>query len=477
MGFPKNFLWGGAIAAHQAEGAYLEDGKGRTVTDVIHGGKGRIEEILDPKAIRANIENPSGYFPEHNAIDFYHRYKEDIALFAEMGFKTFRTSISWARIFPNGEDAQPNEKGLAFYDALFDECGKYGIEPLVTLSHWEMSVELTKKYNGWADRRLIAMFERYAKTVITRYKNKVKYWLTFNEINMSLHMPFLGAGLIIDDPAKKDQIVYQAVHNQLVASALAVKACHEICREAKIGSMVASSCIYPFSCRPDDMWAKVESDHNSYFLTDVQSRGYYPSFMKHFFDKKNIKLDIGENDEMILQEGTVDFISFSYYSSSAISTDPATSAKTTSGNLFGGIQNPYLKTSDWGWQIDPMGLRVVLNFLYDKYQKPLFIVENGLGAKDLPDADGVINDDYRIEYLREHIKAMRDAIEEDGVDLMGYTTWGCIDIVSASSGEMSKRYGFIYVDRDDEGKGSLKRSRKKSFSWYKNVIANNGEQL
>jgi 6-phospho-beta-glucosidase len=477
MGFPKNFLWGGAIAAHQAEGAYLEDGKGIATCDVMHGGKGRIAEILDIKAIKANIENPQGYFPEHDAVDFYHHYKEDIALFAEMGFKTFRLSIAWARIFPNGDDAAPNEAGLAFYDSVFDECLKYGIEPLVTLSHWEMAINLTKKYNGWVSRELIPLFERYARTVFARYKGKVKYWLTFNEINMTLHMPFMGSGMFVDDPAQKEAMCYQALHNQLVASALAVKACHELLPDAKIGCMVASLIAYPYDCRPEDTWEKMELERKNYYLIDVQARGAYPSWFKNYLAQKNITLNYGDFDEKTLRENTVDFVSFSYYSTSAVSTDPAIAGDKGTGNLFGGLKNPHLKSSEWGWQIDPLGLRIALNFLYDRYQKPLFIVENGLGAKDVVEANGEINDDYRIDYLREHIKAMKAAVEEDGVDLLGYTTWGCIDIISASTGEMSKRYGFIYIDRDDEGKGTLNRSRKKSFFWYKDVIATNGEKL
>lgn len=477
MSFSKDFLWGGAIAAHQSEGAYLEDGKGLSTCDVIHGGKSRFNEILDAKTIRANIEKLEGFFPEHIAVDFYHRYKEDIALFAEMGFKTFRTSISWARIFPNGDDAQPNEAGLRFYDSLFDECKKHGIEPLVTLSHWEMPIALTKKYNGWAGRELIPLFERYAKTVFTRYKGKVKYWLTFNEINMTLHAPFLGGGVIVDNPADKDKFAAQATHNMLVASALAVKACHETLPDAKIGCMVAALCAYPYSCRPEDVWEQKKLERGNYYLIDVQARGRYPSYKMKEFAAKGIAPKMDAGDEAVLAAGMVDFVSFSYYSSSAVSTDPAVLGNQTSGNIFGGIQNPHLKSSEWGWQIDPMGLRVVLNYLWERYQKPLFIVENGLGAKDIPAPDGSVNDDYRIEYLREHIKTMKAAVEEDGVELLGYTTWGCIDIISASTGEMSKRYGFIYVDRDDAGAGSLKRSKKKSFSWYKDVIASNGEKL
>ncbi|MDR1325310.1 MAG: 6-phospho-beta-glucosidase [Treponema sp.] len=477
MSFPKNFLWGGAVAANQCEGAYLEDGKGLSCADVLHGGKDKMAEMADAQALRRNMEKLEGFFPSHEAIDFYHHYKEDIALMGEMGFKVFRTSIAWSRIFPNGDDAQPNEKGLAFYDSLFDECLKHGIEPLVTISHYESPLALTKKYNGWTSRELIPLFERYARTLFERYKGKVKYWLTFNEINATtlFGAPFLGAGAIVDDPEKDKCAVYQAAHNQLVASALAVKAGHEIIPGAKIGNMIAAMMIYPYSCKPEDVWLKTARERETYFYSDVQARGYYPSYMEQFFAKQGIELEREADDTRILREGTVDFISFSYYMSMTASSDPELTK--TSGNLFGGVKNPYLESSEWGWQIDPLGLRTLLNNLYDRYQKPLFIVENGLGAKDVVEADGSINDDYRIEYLRKHVKAMKDAVEVDGVDLWGYTTWGCIDLISASTGEMSKRYGFIYVDKDDEGKGTLKRSRKKSFSWYKGVIESNGDQL
>ncbi|MDR1470185.1 MAG: 6-phospho-beta-glucosidase, partial [Spirochaetaceae bacterium] len=453
MSFPKGFLWGGAIAANQAEGAYREDGKGLSCADVMRGGKGRMAEIADSRALRRTIEKPEGFFPSHEAIDFYRRYKEDIALFAEMGFKVFRTSIAWSRIFPNGDDAQPNEKGLAFYDSLFDECRKHGIEPLVTISHYESPLALTKKYNGWASRELIPLFERYARVLFKRYKDKVKYWLTFNEINGTQFFPFFGTGALIDNPAENRQPVYQASHNQLVASALAVKACHEIIPGAKIGNMIAAMMIYPYSCRPEDVWLKTKEERKTYFYSDVQARGSYPAYMERLFERERIVLERGPEDARILREGTVDFISFSYYMSMTASSDPALAG--AEGNLFGGVKNPYLESSEWGWQIDPLGLRTLLNNLYDRYQKPLFIVENGLGAKDVVEADGSVNDDYRIDYLRDHIKAMKAAVEEDGVDLMGYTPWGCIDLVSASTGEMSKRYGFIYVDKDDEGKGTL----------------------
>jgi 6-phospho-beta-glucosidase len=477
MSFPKNFLWGGAVAANQCEGAWLEDGKGPSSADILHGGKGRLAELFDSKALRKNLENPEGFFPSYEAIDFYHRYKDDVALFAEMGFKIFRTSINWSRIFPCGDEITPNERGLAFYDNLFDECRKYNIEPLVTISHYEMPLELVRRYNGWASRELIPLFERYCHTLFSRYKDKIKYWITFNEQNMTLNIPFFGGSLIIDDPAQNQQLMYQAAHNQLVASAKAVKLCHQICPGAKIGGMIAAFTAYPYSCRPEDVLAKMDMDKRHLFISDVQARGYYPAYTKCFFERENIYLETEKDDETILRKGTVDFLSLSYYLSVAVSSDPAHDQNKTSGNLFGGVNNPYLKTSEWGWQIDPLGLRYILNLLYDRYQKPLFVVENGLGAKDAVEVDGSINDDYRIDYLRDHIRAMKDAVEKDGIDLMGYTPWGCIDLVSASTGEMSKRYGFIYVDKDDEGSGTLDRSRKKSFFWYKNVISSNGEEL
>jgi 6-phospho-beta-glucosidase len=413
-------------------------------------------------------------FPKRRGIDFYHRYKEDIALFAEMGFKTFRMSISWPRIFPNGDDREPNEEGLAFYDKVFDELLKYGIEPLVTLSHYEIPLALVQKYNGWADRRVVDFFVHYAETVFNRYKGKVKYWLTFNEINISTLSPYIGSGVLIDEVEHKEQTVYQALHHQFVASARAVKACHEMIPDAMIGCMLARMEVYPETCSPDDVLEALKEDQMNLFFTDVQVRGYYPSFMLSYFEENDIKLDMLPGDEELLLQHTVDFLSFSYYMSMVASGAPG--KKKEKGNFFSGVKNPYLESSDWGWQIDPKGLRITLKKMYDRYQVPLFIVENGLGAYDKVEEDGSINDDYRIDYMRAHIEQMEEAIKE-GVDLMGYTSWGCIDLISASTSEMSKRYGFIYVDQDDYGNGTLARSKKKSFDWYKQVIATNGKEL
>ncbi|TDT62823.1 6-phospho-beta-glucosidase [Fonticella tunisiensis] len=471
--FPEGFLWGGAIAANQAEGAYREGGKGLSTADILPVGPDRFKIASDPSIVLDTLEGV--YYPSHEAIDFYHRYREDIALFAEMGFKCFRTSIAWTRIFPNGDEETPNEEGLKFYDDLFDELLKYNIQPVVTISHYEMPLGLVKNYGGWRDRRLIDFYVRYAKTLFERYKDKVKYWMTFNEINVMAHVPFIGGGIILKEGENRNQVVYQAIHHQFVASALAVKACHEIIPDAKIGCMIAGIPTYPYSCHPNDVFEAMQRDRISLFFGDVQARGYYPSYIKRFFKENNVNIEMLPGDEEILRAHTVDYIGFSYYMSLVVST-ASENAEKASGNIFGGVKNPYLKSSDWGWQIDPKGLRYLLNQFYDRYQKPLFIVENGLGAVDVVEEGDVINDDYRIQYLRDHIIEMAEAIE-DGVDLIGYTTWGPIDLVSASTGEMKKRYGFIYVDKDNEGNGTLRRIKKKSFNWYKKVIESNGEEL
>ncbi|MEG2354175.1 MAG: 6-phospho-beta-glucosidase [Clostridium sp.] len=474
MALRKDFLWGGATAANQCEGGYKEGGRGLANVDVAPHGKDRFPVLAgEMKMFECDDEH---YYPSHEAIDMYHNYKEDIKLFAEMGFKCYRLSIAWTRIFPTGEEATPNEEGLKFYDSLFDECLKYGIEPLVTICHFDVPMYLVEKYGAWRDRKLVDLYVKYCEEIFTRYKNKVKYWLTFNEINMILHLPFIGAGLYIEEGEDEEQIKFQAAHHQLVASALATKLAHEINPEFKIGCMLAAGNTYANTCNPNDVFKSMEKDRENYFFIDIQSRGEYPSYAIKELERKGIKIVMEEDDKKILKENTVDFISFSYYSSRLTSADPEISAQ-TEGNVFATLKNPHLKASEWGWQIDPLGLRITMNSLYDRYQKPLFIVENGLGAVDTPDENGYVSDDYRIEYLRAHIKTMIDAVELDGVDLLGYTPWGCIDLVSASTGEMKKRYGFIYVDKDNDGNGTLKRSKKKSFDWYKKVIASNGKDL
>jgi len=472
--FPEGFLWGGATAANQCEGAYLAGGKGLTTVDLIPAGKER-RSIMEGKIEELKIREDL-YYPSHEAIDFYHNFKMDIALFAEMGFKTFRLSIAWSRIFPRGDELEPNEAGLKFYDEVFDELLKYGIEPLVTTCHFDVPVYLVEKYGSWKSREMITFYERYVRVIFNRYKNKVKYWMTFNEINMLLHLPFMGAGIVLNETENKAEVLYQAAHHQLVASALAVKACHEIIPGAQIGCMLAAGTTYPYTCNPQDIWKAMDRNRETYFFIDIQSRGEYPGYAKRFLKDQGINLVMEPGDKEILKKNPVDYIGFSYYSSRCISADEEVMKQQTGGNVFPTVKNPYLKASEWGWQIDPLGLRIICNELYDRYQKPLFIVENGLGAVDIPDELGKIDDDYRIDYLKEHFIAMSEAIE-DGVELLGYTSWGCIDLVSASTGEMKKRYGYIYVDKDNEGNGTLRRTKKKSFEWYKKVIETNGVEV
>ncbi len=466
MKFPAYFLWGGAVAANQCEGAYKEDGKGLSIQDVLPHG------LKTPPT-----EGPTPDNMKLIGIDFYHRYKEDVKLFAEMGFKVFRTSIAWSRIFPLGDEEQPNEKGLQFYDNLFDECLKYGIEPLVTISHYETPLHLARTYNGWADRRMIGFYEKFAKTLLERYDKKVKYWLTFNEINSVLHSPFMSGGICTEPEKLSRQTLYQACHHELVASARATRLAHEMMPGAQVGCMILSMPVYPLTPNPDDVLNCMDAEHQNDFFGDVHVRGRYPGYILRYFRENGIELHVEPQDEEDLKN-TVDFVSFSYYVSVCGSADP--NQKPGPGNIIGGVPNPYLKASEWGWQIDPQGLRYTLNRYWDRWQKPLFIVENGLGAADElidgPDGTPTVNDDYRIQYMNDHLVQVREAIE-DGVPVMGYTAWGCIDLVSASSAELKKRYGMIYVDRNDDGTGTLARYKKKSFGWYQEVIRTNGDCL
>lgn len=474
-GFPEGFYWGGATAANQFEGAWNVDGRGPSVDDHFTGGTKD-----KPRTITVDIE-PDVLYPNHDGIDFYHHYEEDIALFAEMGFNMFRMSISWSRIFPNGDDEQPNELGLAFYDRVFDCCRAHGIEPLVTLSHYEMPYHLVEKYNGWASRELIGFFEKYCQTVFDRYHDKVRYWLTFNEINCgtmdmgnlfetSMIRGFSGP---VSEAHTTPQERYQALHHQFVASAHVVKYAHEHYPQFRMGNMDCFILSYAATCDPKDVLAnESEMRRMNWYCSDVQVRGYYPSYAKRFWRENDISLKIEDGDLEDLKEGTIDFYTFSYYMSSVVGTHDV---KQAAGNMtFGGV-NPYLKSTDWGWQIDPDGLRFALNEIYDRYQIPLMVVENGMGALDKVEEDGSIHDTYRIDYLKSHVRAMREAVD-DGVDLKGYTWWGPIDLVSAGTGEMRKRYGFIYVDKHDDGSGTYKRSRKDSFYAYQKIIKSNGTE-
>lgn len=473
MSFRKDFLWGGATAANQFEGAAFEGGRGLANVDLMPAGPERYAIGTGQKWLNRPDEH---YFPGHQAVDFYHHYKEDIALLAEMGFKTFRLSIAWTRIFPHGDDEIPNEEGLQFYEDVFRECQKYGIEPLVTLNHFDCPMHLIEKCGGWRSREMIDHFIRFAGTVFRRYKGLVRWWLTFNEINMILHFPFVACGLRFAKGENETQAMITCVHHELIASALVTRLAHEIDPGNQVGCMLAAGEYYPMSCRPEDCKKALDDNRESYMFIDVQARGRYPAYALKWMEKQGARVPFAPGDREILQENTVDFVSFSYYSSRVSCADPS-KAEQTESNIFASAVNPYLESSAWGWQIDPLGLRITMNQIYDRYQLPLFIVENGLGARDAIEADGTIQDDYRIEYLQKHIAAMKDAVELDGVDLLGYTTWGCIDLISNGTGEMEKRYGFIYVDRDNTGNGTLERRRKKSFDWYKQVIESNGENL
>lgn len=470
----KNFLWGGAVAAHQVEGGWQAGGKGLSVADVMTAGANGVPRRVTDGVI------PGESYPNHEAIDFYHHYKEDIALMAEMGFKSFRTSIAWTRIFPRGDEETPNEEGLAFYDGLFDECRKHGIEPVVTLSHFEMPWHLVKTYGGFRNRECIAFFEKFAEACFTRYKDKVTYWMTFNEINnqanyKSAHHLLQDSGILLEEADDCEQLMYQAAHYELVASARAVKIGHAINPDFQIGCMIAMCPIYPATCKPEDIFFSSAAMQKRYWFADVHVRGYHPAYMKKFYARKGFNLDITEEDEKDLLAGKVDYLGFSYYMSFCVAHNEPNSHfdYDESEHL---VRNEFVKASDWGWQIDPVGLRYALNWFYDRYQLPMFIVENGFGAYDKLE-DGEIHDAYRIDYLRAHIAEIIKAVDEDGVELLGYTLWAPIDIVSASTGEMDKRYGLIYVDKNNAGEGTLERKRKDSFYWYKKVINTNGEDL
>lgn len=472
-----NFLWGGAVAAHQIEGGWDQGGKGVSIADVMTAAANG-----KPRTITKTVEG-GVYYPNHTAIDFYHRYHEDIELFAEMGLKCFRTSIAWSRIFPNGDEDEPNEEGLAFYDDLFDDLLAHGIEPVITLSHFEMPLHLAKNYGGFRNRKLVHFFVKFAKVCFERYKNKVKYWMTFNEINnqMDTNNPLFfwtNSGVVLKAGENPRKVLFQVAHNELVASAKAVKIGHQINQNFKIGCMTAQVPVYPASCNPKDILEAQKAMHERLFFPDVQVRGHYPAYIKKEWNKNGYAPEMEPGDLEVLEEGTVDYIGFSYYMSTTVKAGISRKNNAaTDGGMANSVENPYLSRTKWGWTIDPDGLRYVLNYLYERYQLPLFIVENGFGAEDKIEADVSVHDQARIDYLTAHIKAMKAAVEEEGVDLIGYTPWGIIDLVSFTTGEMKKRYGMIYVDRNNEGQGTLNRFKKDSFAWYKKVIETNGQDL
>ncbi|EOL49321.1 6-phospho-beta-glucosidase [Enterococcus caccae] len=470
--FKEGFLWGGALAANQSEGAYLKNGKGQSIIDILPVGVERKRGLKEPNYV---MEQTFDYYPSHQSIDFYHHYKEDIHLLAELGIKCLRTSISWPRIFPNGDETQPNEAGLAFYDAVFDECLKYNIQLLVTINHFDTPLNLAQKYGGWQNKQLILFYRRYCKVLFERYHKKVRYWITFNEINMILRNPFLAGGIVKSGNKVDKETIFQAAHHQLLASAEATKLAKELDSNIQIGCMLAAGSVYPYTCNPKDVQAALERSREQYFFIDVQVNGCYPYFAHRYFEEHGIQLTISKEETALLAEHTVDFVAFSYYTSRLETVDSELRKNLIEGNAMASIRNPYLKDAGWGRQIDPLGFRITINEIYQRYQRPLFVVENGLGVEDTFD-EGAIHDPYRIAYFRSHIEQMAEAVK-DGVDLIGYTTWGCIDLISAGTGEMKKRYGFVYVDLDNEGHGSRKRYKKDSFAWYQKVIATNAAVL
>ena len=488
MNFPKRFYWGGAVAANQCEGAWNEKGRGMTITDVMTKAEPksiRLTSYIDNEKCghlkKRNEKLPPGshygviegvYYPNHVGIDFYHRYKEDIELLSEMGFNMFRLSISWTRLFPKGIEQSPNPDGIAYYKELLKELNNKGIKPLVTLHHLETPLFLEEEYGGWLNRYTVDCYVKYAETCFKEFKGLVNYWLTFNEINNTIAFMQMFTNTETDKDYRE---AYQKLHNQFVASAKAVKLAHSIDPDNKVGCMLSGLVYYPGTCDPADVLnTRFKFEKDVLYCSDVMCKGEYPMFAKRLWNEHKVVLDIADDDYEIIKNGRVDFYTFSYYNSTVSSIHKTDDE--VSGNLSKGLKNPYLKYSEWGWACDPIGLRLFLNTIYDRYKLPLMITENGLGAKDVLEEDGTIHDPYRIEYIKKHIVEMNKSIE-DGVDLIGYLPWAPIDLVSASTGEMSKRYGFIYVDLDDEGNGSLKRYKKDSFYWYKKVIASNAKNL
>lgn len=483
-GFPDTFLWGGAMSASQADGAYQEGNKGLDTQDLRYFNADWTKEeralqsnrrINHKKYVEALKDSEDVHYPFRWGIDFYHKYKEDIELFDELGIKVLRTSINWARIYPNGDDEQPNEEGIQWYINMFGECKKHGMKVFATILHYNIPVNLLTNYGGWKNRKTIDFYVRYATTLFKRLGDLVDYWLPFNEVNAARFNPYNGACLIEEEEEHYDSTIFQCLHHQFIANALTIKAAHELLSEPKVGGMIARFTTYPATCKPEDVMQMIHDDqYSNWFYLDVMARGEYPAYMERFFEESKIAIHMEPGDKEILKNNTINFTAFSYYFSQVSTTDQGW--EKTSGNLIMANKNPYLESSEWGWQKDPIGLRITLNQVYDRYQLPIFIAENGLGAMDVLQMDKRIHDPYRIDYLKAHVKQMKEAIM-DGVNLIGYTMWGFIDLVSCGSMEMSKRYGVIYVDRDDQGKGSNQRYKKDSFYWYRTCIQSNGEKL
>lgn len=472
MNQEKQFFWGGATSAAQSEGNYLADGRQPSNFDFLPLDDRRLKAVYKNQSASILESRGDEIYPGRNGNDFYHHYQEDIALLKELGANSFRFSISWSRIFPTGEEEEPNEAGLLFYENILTELERLQMEPIVTLSHFEIPLHLVKKYNGWENRKVVELFLHYAETVMQRFKGRIKYWIPFNEMNMVLHIPFIGGGILFEKGKDNLSIQYQAGHHQLLANALTIEAGKRLDPDNQFGAMLAAGKTYAYTCDPKDVFAALQQEKENLLFSDVQVFGEYPRFFSHFIKDKQLNLTIYPADRKTLQENTVDFVSFSYYSSACTAAEE-NGIDRVATNGYTTLRNPYLPKAKSVWQDDPLGLRITLNQLQDRYHKPLFIVENGIGTQD-DFVDGEVHDDYRIHYLKEHVKNMKLAMEEDGIDLMGYLMWGIIDLPSVSEGKISKRYGVIYVDQDDENNGSHQRYKKDSFAFYQKVIASNG---
>ncbi|MEG0277078.1 MAG: family 1 glycosylhydrolase [Coprobacillus sp.] len=485
LGFDKDFLWGGAISCSQADGGWQEGGKGTSTQDLRYLNPAWNRDEVEYKHhnipfSKAEFEQAlqdqeTTYYPNRRGIEFYHHYKEDIELFAKMGMKLFRTSICWSRIFPNGDDLQPNQEGIDYYKDMFKECKKHNIKVFATILHYDIPVNLVIKYGGWKNRKTIDFYCQYAEVLFKELGDLVDFWLPFNEFNAGRFAPWDGVCLIQDEEENMNQSIFQCLHHQFIANARVVKMGHKLVPNSQIGGMIARFTTYPATCRPEDAMQSIHDDqYSNWFYTDIMARGKYPQYMERYFDMFNIHIEMEADDQDILKEGIVDFLSFSYYFSQ-VSTNSQTWEK-TAGNLIMANKNPYLETSEWGWQMDPIGLRVTLNQMYDRYELPLIVAENGLGTTDILEADGSVHDQYRIDYLKSHIEQMKEAII-DGVEVLGYTMWGIIDIISCGPLTIDKRYGVIYVDLDNGGHGTGKRYLKDSYYWYQKCIQSHGEEL
>ncbi len=482
MKFPEDLLWGSASADFQYEGGFGEGGRGNVTGDYVTNGSHTVPRMMTyimpdgttgasamrtsiPEGAKAYLDETK-YYPSHQATDFYHHYKEDIQLLSDMGLNCLRFSICWGRIFPTGEEETPNEEGLAFYEDIIDTCLENNMEPLITICHDEVPVYLSDEYDGWSSRHTIDCYLKLCKALFERFSSKVKYWITFNEINVLSGFSHLGVH------SCEPQATFQAVHHMFIANSLAIKMAKEYREDCMVAVMYALSPVYSLTCKPEDVFAQLDVRRRTLFYIDVMARGYYPNYADKMFKELGVEIKMEPGDEDIIKANTIDYIAFSCYRSTTAS---AKTKLDLTGLSFD--TNPYLEQTAWGWPIDPQSIRFVCNEIYDRYQKPLFIVENGMGEVDVPDENLYVNDAYRIDYLNDHFKEIQKAVEIDKIPVLGYTMWGGVDLVSLSTGEMKKRYGWIYVDMDDLGNGTLKRVPKASYYWMKEFMETKGQNL